>query len=285
MQSSNFQIDAVDTGIFGLDGGSMFGTVPKTLWSKIYNPGDELNRIPLAARPMLVRWDGKNLLVDTGNGNKWNEKLASIYNIDVRKSSVEKALSPFGLSPGDIDYVILTHLHFDHAGGATSKGENGEIAPTFPNARYFVQKEQLEWARKSNTKEKPSFLTENFEPLIAEGVLETIDGSGELFPGFEVIPSFGHTFALQMVKVSTGSHTFIYVSDLSPTAAHIPPNYYMGYDNNALVVIEEKKKLISEAYEDGWIVVFEHDAFLQASTVISTERGFRNGEPITLTTF
>ena len=143
MKLGNFEIDVLDTGVFGLDGGAMFGVVPKVLWAKGYNEGDDKNRIPLAARPMLIRWDDKNLLIDTGNGTKYNEKIAKIYDIDLQKSVIETALSPFGLKPEDITDVILTHLHFDHAGGGTVL-QNGKAVPAFPNAKYYVQKEHYD---------------------------------------------------------------------------------------------------------------------------------------------
>jgi glyoxylase-like metal-dependent hydrolase (beta-lactamase superfamily II) len=282
MQTGKFNIDVVDTGLFGLDGGSMFGIVPKVLWSKAYNPGDERNRIPLAARPLLVRWDNYIVLIDTGNGNKFNDKFADIYGIDREKSSIVAALKPFGVIREDVTHVILTHLHFDHTGGSTII-ENGKLVPTFPNAVYYVQKDQFISALHPNDKERPSFIKENYEPLVTEGKLETIDGEGEIFPGILAIPVFGHTKAMQLLKISDAGQTLLYCADVVPTSAHVHVPYYMSFDNNPLQTIKEKKILIPQAYEEGWTLVYEHDAFIQAGKLKSTEKGFANGESVIIT--
>ncbi|MCL5991144.1 MAG: MBL fold metallo-hydrolase [Bacteroidetes bacterium] len=284
MNLGKFTIDAVETCVFGLDGGAMFGVVPKALWSKAYNPGDELNRIPLSARPLLVRWDERIVLVDTGNGTKFNDKFAQIYGIDREKSSIETALQKFGISPNDVTDVILTHLHFDHAGGGTTL-RDGMLVPTFQNAKYFVQKNHLSWALKPTDKDKASFIKNDYEPLVAEGMLETIDGAGELFPGISLLPVNGHTNSMQLVKITDGGQTILYCADLSPTHAHINIPFVMGYDNNPLTSIEEKKKLLPQAYEEGWIIAYEHDAFMQASKVISTGKGFAAGEKVEITNY
>ncbi len=284
MKIGKFNIDVVDTGLFGLDGGAMFGVVPKALWSRAYNPGDELNRIPLAARPLLVRWDKNILLVDTGNGNKFNDKFAQIYNIDREKSSIENALKRFGLSANDVTHVILTHLHFDHAGGATVY-RNGKPEPTFTNAKYFVQKTHLDWAKSPTEKDRASFVKDDYEPLLAEGVLDDVEGEGELLPGISVMPLFGHTKSMQLVKISDGVSSLIYVADLFPTSAHINVPFVMGYDNNPLTTIEEKKKILPRAYEEGWVIAYEHDAFTQASKVIAADKGFTAGEKLEITKY
>jgi glyoxylase-like metal-dependent hydrolase (beta-lactamase superfamily II) len=190
-----FTIDAVETGSFALDGGAMFGIVPKPLWSKAYHAGDEMNRIPLAARLLLVRWDDHVLLIDVGNGTKMNEKFCKIYGIDRKKSSADYVLRQFGLKAEDVTDVILTHLHFDHAGGATTK-ENGRVAPAFPNARYYLQKDHLDLAKSPCPKDAASFIPDNYLPLITEGLLETVEGEGEIYPGIVVKPLFGHTKAM-----------------------------------------------------------------------------------------
>ncbi|MGA2297145.1 MAG: MBL fold metallo-hydrolase [FCB group bacterium] len=282
MNIGKFQIDVLDTGIFGLDGGAMFGVVPKALWAIAYNPGDELNRIPLAARPLLIRTTDKIILVDTGNGNKMSDTFAERYGIDREKSSLELALKPFNLKPEKITDVILTHLHFDHAGGAAVI-KNGEIVPTFPNAKYYVQKEHLMWAESPTDKDKASFVKNNYQSLVQNGLVETLDGPGELFPGITVMPVNGHTKAMQIVKISDGGQTLLYCADLSPTSAHVNIPFIMGYDNNPLTVIEEKKKYFAEAYEDKWILCFEHDAFVQAAYVNNTNKGFSAGEKVVIT--
>ncbi|MHB8067878.1 MAG: MBL fold metallo-hydrolase [Desulfobaccales bacterium] len=282
MLIGKFQIDAVDTGIFSLDGGAMFGVVPKTLWSKAYHPGDELNRIPLSARPLLVRWDDHVLLIDAGNGTKMNEKFRQIYNIDPERSSMEYALRPFGLEAKDITDVILTHLHFDHAGGSTTIN-NGKVVPTFPNARYYVQQDHLQWATSPTDKDAASFLPENYQPLRAEGMLVTLEGEGEIYPGIAVKPLFGHTRAMQMVTIHAAGRNLLYCADLIPTAAHIQGPFIMGYDNNPLITLDEKKSLLSRAYEENWILVFEHDPFTQAVTIEAAKKGFKSKEKIKIT--
>lgn len=277
-----FKIDAVETGIFGLDGGAMFGIVPKVLWSKTYHPGDELNRIPLASRALLVRWDKRILLIEAGNGNKMNEKFRNIYNIDIKKSSLDFALLLFGIKPEDVTDVILTHLHFDHAGGSTTI-ENGKIAPTFPHARYYIQKDHLQWAKSPTEKDTASFIPDDYEPLITDGLLETLDGEGEIYPGIHVKPFFGHTRAMQVVTINDAQQSLLYGADLIPTSAHIQVPFIMGYDNNPLVTLQEKKTILPRACEENWIVVFTHDAFLQAATVDMTDKGFKCRNKVELT--
>jgi glyoxylase-like metal-dependent hydrolase (beta-lactamase superfamily II) len=282
MKLGKFNIDIVDTGIFGLDGGSMFGVVPKAMWAKAYHPGDEMNRIPLSAQPMLVRWDDNVMLIDTGNGDKFNEKFAKIYSLDKERSSIVNALKQFEVTPEQVTHVILTHLHFDHVGGATLEVD-GKIIPTFPNAKHYVQKEQLEWAKNPSEKDRASFIKDNYDPLIAEGLLETVDGEGDLMPGISVYPVFGHTHAMQLVKLSDGNESLLYAADLMPTSAHIHVPFVMGYDNLPLKTIDEKKRFLPQAYEEKWTLVYEHDAFKQATKVLSNERGFAAGETIEIT--
>jgi glyoxylase-like metal-dependent hydrolase (beta-lactamase superfamily II) len=282
MKLGKFDIDVIETGVFSLDGGAMFGVIPKALWSKAYNPGDELNRIPLQARLMLIRYDKKNILVDTGNGTKLDDKIAQRYGIDKEKISYNKFLQPFNLKPDDITDVILTHLHFDHAGGATSI-VNGEIVPTFQKAKYYVQKEQYNWAVNPTEKDRASYFNENYIPLKEMGLLEFTDGEGELFPGISLQPVHGHTKFMQLVKVQDENQNLIFVADLAPTAAHVPNVFVMGYDNEPLVGLEEKKRFSEQAVEEGTIFVYEHDAFKQATKIVSTGKGFHAGEEIIIT--
>ena len=180
MKIGKFDVQILDTGLFGLDGGSMFGVVPKELWSKRYHSGDTQNRIPLAARPMLVRYDDKKILIDTGIGNKIDDKFADIYDIDKSKSNVEIALSAYNIKSDDITDVILTHLHFDHVGGAT-KIENGEVIPTFKNAEYYVQEEQYKWALNPTFKDRASFIPDNYIPIFNNKKLNFIEGETTFF--------------------------------------------------------------------------------------------------------
>jgi glyoxylase-like metal-dependent hydrolase (beta-lactamase superfamily II) len=284
MKLGKFQIDTIETGRFGLDGGAMFGVVPKNLWAKAYNPGDEQNRIPMAARCLLIQFDDKKILVDTGNGEKFGEKLAAIYGIDNSLYTLENSLLKAGVKSDDITDVILTHLHFDHTGGST-KFENNELIPTFKNAKYYVQKDHYTWAQNPKEKDRASFLKENWEPLFGNGMVELLDGEGEVFKGISVLLANGHTKALQMVKVSDGRETLLFPADLMPTSAHVPVPYGMGYDNFPLTTIEEKKKLLPQIAEEKWLVCFEHDAFTQAAYVQHTEKGFSKGEMVEITKY
>jgi glyoxylase-like metal-dependent hydrolase (beta-lactamase superfamily II) len=277
-----FQIDLLDTRLFSLDGGAMFGVVPKPLWSKAYHPGDAANRIPLAARPLLVRWDDHVLLIDVGNGTKMNDKFRQIYGIDLEKSSMDLALRPFGLKAADVTDVILSHLHFDHAGGSTL-AKNGKVVPTFPNARYYVQKDHLKWAQSPCDKDAASFLPDNFLPLKAAGMLTTLEGEGEIYPGIAVKPLFGHTRAMQVVIIHDAGRSLLYCADLIPTCAHIQGPFIMGYDNHPLITLDEKKSLLSRAYEENWLLVFEHDAFIQAATIEPGSKGFKPKEQVEIT--
>ncbi|HRP02765.1 MAG TPA: MBL fold metallo-hydrolase [Candidatus Kapabacteria bacterium] len=274
-----FSIKSIDTCIFGLDGGAMFGVVPKNLWSKKYSSGDEQNRIPLAARPLLVEYDDKKILIDTGNGTKFPDKLAKIYNIDLEKSNIESALNSQGFNPDDISDVILTHLHFDHAGGST-KYVNNELVPVFKNAKYYVQKEHFDWAMNPTDKDRASFMKDDYLSLKSDGLLELIDGPGELFPGIELINIYGHTKALQMVKLQSAGQSLLYLADLCPTNAHLHYPFIMGYDNYPLTTLEERKKYLPIAYEENTILFFEHDAFIKAGKLKANDKGFELGEVI-----
>jgi glyoxylase-like metal-dependent hydrolase (beta-lactamase superfamily II) len=282
MISGKYKIDAIDTGIFALDGGAMFGVVPKTLWSKAYHPGDELNRIPLAARVILIRFEDKNILIDTGNGTKYSQKFADRFAIDLKASDLTDSLANFDLKPEDISDVILTHLHFDHAGGAT-KLVDGFPQPTFPNAKYYIQKQHLEWAKAPKPKDKASFIEDDFIPVLNKGQMAELDGETEILPGISVIPVDGHTKSMQLIKIDTGREIFMYMADLCPTAAHIPYPYVMGYDNFPLTTIEEKKKLLPELAAKNAILIFEHDAFCQAAKIKEYKSGYTKSEEIVLT--
>lgn len=284
MQFGDFTIEMLETGSFGLDGGAMFGVIPKNLWTKAYDPGDEENRIPMAARSLLIRTGDRNILVDTGNGTKWTEKLARIYKIDNSQHTLEHSLERFGLGCNDITDVILTHLHFDHAGGATRR-ENNTLVPTFPKAQYYVQQYHYSWAQSPTEKDRASFMSENFEPLVAEGMLELIDGEGELFPGVGVRLAFGHTRALQMVTVRSQGKTLLAAADLFPTHAHIRVPYVMGYDNFPVTAMEEKRDILPIIAREEWLVCFGHDAFMQAAYIGETEKGYEIKEKVCITSY
>jgi glyoxylase-like metal-dependent hydrolase (beta-lactamase superfamily II) len=281
LKLGKFNIRAVETGLFCLDGGAMFGVAPKNIWAKKYNTGDEQNRIPLAARPLIVEFDDKKILIDTGNGNKYSEKLVNIYGFDLEKSNIDYALKTINITRNEITDVILTHLHFDHAGGSTMF-DNGELIPSFPNAKYYVQKDNYKWSKNATEKDRASFMPENYEPIISAGMMEFLDGDGELFPGINLINFHGHTKAMQLVKLVDGNDSMLFLADLSPTQAHLNPAFSMGYDNFPLTTIEERKKYLAQAYEEHTILFFEHDAFMHAARLKANAKGFEVGEIINL---
>jgi len=274
-----FQIDVVDTGGMALDGGAMFGVVPKALWQRAYTEADELNRIPMASRPLLVRWDDKIMLIDSGSGNKLGEKFEKIYGLDPQMTPINVGLSRYGLTADDITDFVYTHLHFDHSGGSTIM-EKGEPIPIFTKAKHYVQKEQYKWAMNPTMKDRASFMPVNWEPVNANGMLEFLDGEGDIYPGISVIPVDGHTKAMQMVKISDGGETLLFGADLTPTTAHISYPFIMGYDNYPLTTLAEKEKHFPVAYEDKWIVVFEHDYETQAGRLSYGEKGVYVSEKI-----
>lgn len=273
-----YNVNVINLGNFALDGGAMFGVVPKNLWQRAYQGTDELNRIPLSTRILLIQNEKQNILVDTGNGMKWNQKIADIYKIDYTKDEIDFRLAKFNLKKSDITDVILTHLHFDHCGGATEI-INDKLVPTFPNAKYYVQKQQFDWANNPTLKDKASFMKDNFQPLIENNVLNFTDGFGEIFEGIEVIPVDGHTKHLQMIRINdmdnqSEINNMIYTADLVPTSAHIPLPYVMGYDNYPLTTLEEKFLYIPKIHTENWLICFEHDAYKQAGFIGMNEKGY-----------
>ena len=262
MKIGKYTLHIINSGYFGLDGGAMFGIIPKPLWQKT-NPPDEANRIKLATRNLLL----------TGGNSKWDEKAKNIYGFDFT-NSLEGSLEKLSLSPPDITDVILTHLHFDHTGGS-SKIENDKLIPSFPNAKYYVQKKNYEWAVNPSEKDKGSYLKDSFEPLMKEGVLNFIEGEERFDDEVEFVIINGHTFAQQLIKISDSSHTILYCADLFPTTSHIPLPYVMGYDLQPLVTVEEKKKILIKAIEENWRLFFEHDPETALASVEKNEKGFR----------
>lgn len=259
------RLDSVDTGRFALDGGAMFGVVPKPLWERKF-PADERNRIDQALRCLLIRTGDRVILVDTGIGEKWPEKERDIYRLEGSDDGLDRALAALGVERGAITDVILTHLHFDHAGGAT-RVEGGREVPAFPRATYHLQRRNWEWAHSPTERDTGSYRPENFRALERAGHLHLVDGEHELFPGVSVLPSDGHTVGMQMVRVADGEQWLVYCADLIPTSAHLKPAWIMSYDLQPLVVMEEKKMLIAEAIEEGGILFFEHDPGMQACRV------------------
>ncbi len=285
-----YRIKPIPTGVFGLDGGAMFGTVPKVLWEKT-NPADDHNRIEMEARALLLDGGpGQRILIDCGiggdfvakYGEKFGPKFAEMFSVS-DTSSVEKSLATHGLTTRDIDHVILTHLHFDHCGGATKADANGKLIPTFENARYYIQKENYDTAVRPNLREKASYYAPNFEPLREAGVLEFLQGGVEnLLPGVSVQTTNGHTHMQQVVKVTDGRETLLYCGDLIPTSTHVRLAWVMGYDLDPLTIIDEKREVLAQAAEGHWTLFFEHDPYADAARVTASKGDYQVTERLSL---
>ena len=272
MHIGRYELHSIETGRFALDGGAMFGIVPKPLWSKL-NTSDDENRIEMALRSLLIMDDKRKILVDTGIGTKFSEKYQEIYKIDQSKYNLASSLEKHNLEANDITDVILTHLHLDHVGGAVYK-EGNKHKLTFPNAAHYVQKKHHEWALKPAEKDKGSFIREDFEPIEDEGKLRLVDGYAMILPDIDVIISDGHTVGQQLVKISDGRNTLVYCGDLIPFASHIRSPYIASYDIYPLTTIEEKESLLSRACTGEWTLFFEHDPVTEAVKIEKTEKGY-----------
>ncbi|PSQ87359.1 MAG: MBL fold metallo-hydrolase [Bacteroidetes bacterium QS_3_64_15] len=271
-QIGPYTLHAVETGRFGLDGGAMFGIVPKPLWSQRIEP-DAQNRIPLSMRCLLLVGDNRVILVDTGVGDTFEgTEYQDIYAVDHSTATLEGSLQDHGISPSDMTDVVLTHLHFDHCGGSTRKTETGP-APTFPEATYHVQKRHWDWATDPNPKEQGSFLSDAFAPIEDAGQLHLVDGSGLLLPHVEVSLVHGHTEAQQIVKIHDDATTLVYVADLLPTTHHLPPAWTMAYDVRPLETIDEKGRFLERAEDSEWKLFFEHDPEVAVGDLQRTDRG------------
>jgi len=293
LEIASYQIIPIATGIFGLDGGAMFGTVPKILWEKLIPP-DSQNRIPMEARALLLKGkhstNKKNILIDCGNGRdyvekfgeKLGQKFAQMYSIDPKGPTLVSSIKKAGLNVEDITDVIFTHLHFDHCGGGTIWSDE-QIKPQFPNATYYVQRSNLITAQNPNIRERASYLAPNFTTLLERGVLKILEGPmEELLPGVSVGISNGHTQGQQWVKVSDLVNTLIYCADVVPTSAHVRTAWIMGYDLDPLKIIEEKTALLSIASDQHWYLFFEHDPRIDACKVTRNGKDFAVSESFKL---
>lgn len=275
------KLHTIDTGLFKLDGGAMFGVVPKSLWQKLNAP-DANNLCTWAMRCMLIE-DGKQLiLIDTGLGNKQDEKFFSYYEPH-GDDTLEKSLKKLGFSKQDITDVILTHLHFDHCGGAIERNSNGVLQPAFKNATYWSHKEHWQWATNPNPREKASFLKENILPIQESGQLKFTDGSNnEVNPNIILKSVSGHTESMFIPHIKAGENTIVYCADLLPSMAHIPLPYVMAYDTRPLLTLDEKKVVLDDAAANGHFLFFEHDKSNECCSVKMTERGVREDSVIKL---
>ena len=269
------KLSVVNAGYFKLDGGAMFGVVPKSLWQKRNQP-DTQNLCSWAMRCLLVEEGDRRVLIDTGMGDKQDAKFFSHYQPH-GEDSLERNLREHGCDFGDVTDVFLTHLHFDHGGGALYRADDGSILPRFPNATYWSSRAHWEAAVHPNERERASFLKENILPLQGVGCLRFVEDAPvtEIVPGMKWHHVYGHTESMMVVELQWEERTVLYCADLIPSAAHIPLAWVMAYDVRPLVTLEEKTRFLARAAADGWILFFEHDPAIECATVTQTERGIR----------
>ena len=271
------RLHAVQAGGQKLDGGAMFGVVPKPLWARRI-PADERNRIQLGMRCLLIEHPSGLVLLDTGAGNKEDAKFHDIYGIENGgrdgRTMLEDSLAHLGVAPGDVALVINTHLHFDHAGGNTWRDPSGAVLPSFPAARYVVQRGELDYATNTNERTGASYFAHNFAPLVERGQLDLLDGETTLVEGITAIPTPGHTPHHQSVLIRSAGETALYLGDLVPTRAHLPLPWIMGYDVEPLVTLETKRAMLERARREDWLVIFEHDAGVAWGRVIHDGKAY-----------
>lgn len=263
MKFGEFELFVVSDGTFRLDGGAMFGTIPKVLWERTA-PADDRNRILMGLNCLLVRTPTETILVDTGLGSAYDEKFAFLYGVDKSGVDLLKSLAAAGVSATDINKVILTHLHFDHGGGNCFQDENGEFRPTFPNAIYYINQDELAYAKEPDPRSKPSYLPYTWEPLERRGQIELISGEVEVVPGVTILPAPGHTPNHQIVRVDSGGLTACFLADLVPTPAHLKTHYVMGFDLDASTAMKNKEWVLKQAQAENSLLVFEHSPEIKA---------------------
>ena len=278
MRIGDYDLYSIETSEFSLDGGAMFGIIPKPIWER-EAPSDALNRIDMVTRSLLLCSDEKKILIDTGNGTKWEEKYRDIYNIDTSRYNIENSLTKYGFSADDITDIINTHLHFDHAGGNT-KIDDGRIVPTFPNAKYWVTKEHWELANHPSQKDSGSFIEHDWKVLAENGMIETVNGNEPFIKGIDSYITQGHTAGLLHPMISDGTKTLFYGADIFPLAAHISIPWVMAYDVQPVVTMKEKEILLPKMQDEEWILFLEHDPNIQACTVHQDGKHFKMNESV-----
>lgn len=278
-----FKLYSIETGRFRLDGGAMFGVVPKTLWSRQIDV-DENNRILMAMRCLLIESQetGRCYLVDNGIGTKFDDKMASIYQIDTGHSDLLSSLAHHGFEPGDITDLIFTHLHFDHCGGTTYYDESGSLAHRFPDARYHVTKAHWHTATHPNAREKASFLSDNIQPIGASERLHLVDEHHRFEEGLTTLPVSGHTKGQQLPKIDDGERSIVFAADLLPTHVHVPLPWVMGYDMYPARTLQEKEYYLESAVENNWYFYLEHDAEQELVSIAKEDGKYRVAQTLTL---
>ena len=271
MQFGKFQIDIINDGFFRLDGGAMYGVVPKNLWSRVEKV-DEQNRILMACNPLLIRTGKEVVLVDTGTGEKFPDKFNKIYAIDMPRGLLP-GLKKMGVEPEDVTHIINTHLHFDHCGGNTRFNQKGEVVPAFPNAEYVINKDEWEDALNPNPRSEASYLPENLLPLKEAGRVRLTEGDTEVIPGISVRVTGGHTRGHQIVVIDSEGQTAVYLADLIPLTAQIKPNWVMSYDLYPVDTVDYKLKFLEEALANHYLLLFEHSPHIKAAYLYKDENG------------
>ena len=273
-------LHVIDTGHFKLDGGAMFGVVPKALWNG-HQPADENNRCTWAMRCLLIEAHGRVILIDTGMGNKQDDKFRSHFEPH-GEGDLLASIARAGYTREEITDVVLTHLHFDHCGGAVQKRPNGDLELTFPNAIHWSEENHWKWATDPNPRERASFLKENILPIKESGMLKFVNDDTEIIPELWFAIADGHTHGMLIPHLEIGEETLVFMADLLPSPTHIPLAWVMGYDIDPLQTIREKEAFLAEAAENDFILFYEHDPVIECSRVVHTEKGFRASDPMSL---
>lgn len=274
MQFGDYRVEVVPDGEFRLDGGAMFGVVPRALWQRVAPP-DSDNRVRLNANCLFIEAAGERILIETGMGDKWTPRQAEMYGVRRERTLGDSLRAVAGCAPEDVTIVVNTHLHFDHAGGNTRLDDEGRAVPTFPNARYFVSRDEYEHAESPHERDRASYLSENWRPLAESGQLELKPADYEVAPGLRLETIAGHSRTMQCVRLERGGRTLFGFADLVPTRAHVPAAWVMGYDLYPVETLEAKRRLLPQAAREGWLCLFYHDTDAPLCRVVEEDGKLR----------